>query len=354
MPRQGLVRALGWRRVGVTLTASLLCGLLLSTSWKSGFSAVLIGRVVTVGWVALGVFGLFELWPRRLPTWLARWALQVVGVALAIPLATLAIYVLATDRGAPPFWEVPGRWVGFRNMTVLGVLVAPWIAMAALLRQISGEAQRQALAFELARSEFERTALDSRLRLLQAQVEPHFLFNTLANIRELVAAGSPQAAPVLGSLIAYLRAAVPRLNEATTTLGQELDLARAYLEVMHMRMPDRLHFTLEAEAATHALVCPPMTLLTLVENAVRHGIDPSEAGGRITIRVREEGGRCHAEVLDTGVGLGKAEGGLGTGLTNLRERLKLAFGDDATLRLTSLEPHGVRAEVDFPARSSAP
>jgi LytS/YehU family sensor histidine kinase len=238
-------------------------------------------------------------------------------------------------------------------MCGFGLLLGPWMAIAALFRQVTGEAQRQSLAFELERSEFERNALDARMRLLQAQVEPHFLFNTLANVRELVDSGSPQASTVLGNLIAYLRAAVPRLHEMATTMGQEIELVRAYLEVMHMRMPDRLQFTLHADEEALALICPPMTLLTLVENAVRHGIDPSEEGGRIEVRVRVRDGRCHAEVIDTGVGLAQTGDGLGTGLTNLRERLQLAFGGDAQLRLASLEPHGVCAEVEFPARGVA-
>ena len=157
---------------------------------------------------------------------------------------------------------------------------------------------------------------------------------------------------MLASLIAYLRAAIPRLHEPATTLGQELELVRAYLEVMHMRMPDRLQYTLLVDEADLALDCPTMTLLTLVENAVRHGIDPSEDGGRIEVRVRVREGRCRAEVIDTGVGLQSAGGQPGTGLSNLRERLQLAFGGDAQVRLGSFEPRGVWAEMEFPARWS--
>lgn len=131
------------------------------------------------------------------------------------------------------------------------------------------------------------------------QVEPHFLFNTLANVQPLVQSGAPQAVDVLESLIAYLRAAVPRLQETSTTLGQELELVRAYLDVMHMRMPDRLQFALHVEPGMSGLECPPMTLLPLVENAVRHGVDPSEIGGRIDIDVSMHSGRCVARVTDT-------------------------------------------------------
>jgi len=110
---------------------------------------------------------------------------------------------------------------------------------------------------------------------------------------------------------------------------------------------------LNIDDAARELVCPPMTVLTLVENAVRHGIDPAEEGGRIEIRARVRDGRCRVEVIDTGIGLGQSAGSLGTGLTNLRERLQLAFGGDAQLRLNALEPHGVHAELDFPARRNA-
>jgi LytS/YehU family sensor histidine kinase len=188
------------------------------------------------------------------------------------------------------------------------------------------------------------------MRLLQAQVAPHFLFNTLANIQALVDSGSPQASKVLANLIAYLRAAVPRINDSTTTLGQELQLARAYLELMQMRMPDRLQFALRIEPAADQLQCPPMTVLTLVENAVRHGIDPSEEGGRIDVDGWLRDGRVHLRVSDTGIGLRQSGDSLGTGLATLRERLQLTFGSDAKLQLFEVQPHGVCVELDFAAR----
>ena len=345
---RGLGLLLRWQRVVFTLIASVLFALLFGIGWKSGLMSLLI-RAVALGLVAMLVFGLFEQWPKRLPAWLARWVLQVLGVAVVIPVTAFVIYMYSTPAGAPPFWEVRDRMVGFVGLGIVGVLLALWAALGALIRQKDAVARHQALAFDLERSELERKALDARLHLLQAQIAPHFLFNTLANVQALVDARSPQASVVLRSLIAYLRAAVPRLNEPTTTLGQELDLVQAYLELMHMRMPDRLQFALHVDETARALPCPPMTLMTLVENAVRHGIDPSEEGGRIEIDVQRRGDRCLVRVSDTGVGLQQTGTGLGTGLSTLRERLRLSFGGDAQLRLSELEPQGVCAELDLPA-----
>jgi two-component sensor histidine kinase len=339
---------LGWPRVRVALIASTIVGVLL---WFTSVLPVymVVARTMVVGFATLLAFGLFERSPKALPQWLARWALQVLAIVFVVPIAAYLAYWLTTGLN-PQFATNAARLQGYASLTFAGILFAPWIAVGALVRQRDSFAREQATAFALERSELERKALAARFRLLQAQVAPHFLFNTLANVQALVEAGAPQAANVLKSLIAYLRAAVPRLHEATTTVGQELDLVRAYLDVMHMRMPDRLKFAIEVDETVLGLECPPMTLLTLVENAVRHGIDPSETGGSITIQMRWESSRCVASVTDTGVGLKAAGSGLGTGLASLRERLQLAFGAQAQLRLSEVVPHGVHAEVWFPAR----
>jgi signal transduction histidine kinase len=342
----------GWRRLFVPLVISAAVGYLLGLEWESGTSAILI-RAIAVGLTTTLVFSIFEQWPRRLPRWLARWALQVAGVGVTVPIMTLTLWTLSTPAGAPSFWDDPKRAEGWMALTFFSLLVAPWTALAALVRQKDALARHQALAFELERSQLERQALDARLHLLQAQVAPHFLFNTLANVQALVDTGSPRASVVLRSLIDYLRAAVPLLHEPAATLGRELRLVEAYLELMHMRMPDRLQFALHVDDSALALRCPPTTLLTLVENAVRHGIDPSEEGGSIEIDVQRRGDRCILRVTDTGVGLRQTSGGLGTGLSSLRERLHMMFGADAQLRVASRQPAGVVAEVEFPAIAGA-
>lgn len=346
---RGLALLLGRRRVLLVLGVSVLFGTLNSLPDTAPPGHVTIGHAVVAGIVTMLAFGVLEQRPARPPSWLPRWILQLVGVVVAVPVGVLLAHSISMAIDIDLAHE-RAQMRGLIVLIIEGLLFGPWIALGAMVRQRDVLARDQALGFELERSRLERNALNARLRLLQAQVEPHFLFNTLANVQSLVDAGSPQASKVLASLVAYLRAAVPRMHEPATTLGQELELVRAYLELMRMRMPDRLDFSLDVDPAANALQCPPMTLMTLVENAVRHGIDPREEGGRIDVDVRLRDGRCRVRVTDTGLGLATAGDGLGTGLSTLRERLRLAFGGEARLRLIEIEPHGVCAELDLPAR----
>ena len=348
----GLSLLVSWQRVLFTLCVSIALGLPFAFSWPTG-PLSLLSLTAVLGLTGMLAFGLFEQWPKRLPIWCTRWVVQVGAVALAMPLGMFVLYLMISEPGTPPFWEGLERLNSCVALTMLGLLLAPWMALGALVRQKDALARHQAIAFELQRSELERQALDARLHLLQAQVAPHFLFNTLANVQALVDTRSPQASAVLDSLIAYLRAAVPRLHDSATTLGQELRLVRAYLELMHMRMPDRLQFALHVDESVLDLRCPPMALLTLVENAVRHGIDPSEEGGRIDIHAQRRGDRCVVSVSDTGIGLASSGGGLGTGLSMLRERLRLIFGEQAQLRVSAQAPRGVCAQLDLPIDGGA-
>jgi hypothetical protein len=334
------------RRLAVALALSIGVALLLWIPWKGSASSLLL-RSIALGSSATAAFSLFEAWPRRLPRWIERWVLQVVAVGLSMPITTFVLHLLPEPRGTPP----PRDYHDWLLLGFAAVLVAPWTALAAIVRQKEAFARHQELAFALERSELERQALDARLHLLQAQIAPHFLFNTLANVQALVDAGSPNASTLLRSLTEYLRAAVPLLHEPAATIERELRLVRPYLELMQMRMPDRLQYAMRVDPSALEVRCPPTTLLTLVENAVRHGIDPSEEGGRIDIDIERLGERCLVRVTDTGAGLRPSVNGLGTGLTTLRERLRLIFGEAAQLRLLPGAPRGVAVEVDMPAQT---
>ncbi len=344
-----LRRLLSWPRLRLTLILALVFGSLLSVGSPTSTRAWVL-RVLIVGCSATLAYGLLEQAPSRPPARLARWVMQLLGVVVSVPLAACVAYWVTTGDGS--WWHDPARLSGYGKVVFTGILFAPWIALGAMVRQREALARHQALAFELERSELRRQALDARLSLLQAQVQPHFLFNTLANVRALVRSGSPRAAEVLDSLIAYLRAALPRLDENSSTLGQELDLVRAYLELMHMRIPDRLRYAVHADGVDRELRCPALTLITLVENAIRHGIDPAEDGGQVEVSVQVRQGRCIARVVDTGVGLRADGNSPGTGLASLRERLQLFFGGDAHLSLSASMPRGTSAELDFPAKRS--
>ena len=334
----GFRRIFAWPRVRFTLLVSVGLGALMGLHADAAWLVTVV-RVVIIAFVALFMFGWLERWPRQLPRWLPRTVLRLVGIAASLPFASFFAFGITSGASEHDFAFLFG----------VAMLIAPWIAIGTILRQRDAFAREQALEFDLQRSEFERRESDARLRLLQAQVEPHFLFNTLANVQALVDSGSPQASKVLSSLIAYLRAAVPRMHAQMATLASEVELVRAYLDLMQMRMPDRLQYAIHLEPAAAQLQCPPMTLLTLVENAVRHGIDPGERGGRIDADLWLRDGRCVIRVSDTGVGLTAKTQGLGTGLSNLRERLRLAFAGEARFTMTEITPHGVCAEINFPA-----
>ena len=196
-----------------------------------------------------------------------------------------------------------------------------------------------------------KQAIEAELKLMQAQVEPHFLFNTLASVQYLTETDPAQASRLLGHLIGYLRAALPQLRAASTTLGQEADLASAYLSILQMRIGPRLAFEVDVppELRTHSF--PPKLLISLVENAIKHGIEPAAQGGVVSVQARRSGDSLVVAVSDTGRGLqpGSTTGGAGVGLSNVRERLAALYGSRGRFTLEPNGAHGARATLALPA-----
>jgi sensor histidine kinase YesM len=193
---------------------------------------------------------------------------------------------------------------------------------------------------------------------MQAQVEPHFLFNTLASVQFLTETDPKEANRLLGHLIAYLRAALPQFRAQSTTLGREFELARAYLAILQTRMGKRLAFdlVLPDELAAHPF--PPNMLISLVENAIKHGLEPAVDGGKVSIEARREDDRVVLMVSDTGRGLaasaaasGRDTAGTGVGLTNVKERLAALFGERARFAIEDLQGRGARAIIAIPHES---
>lgn len=199
-------------------------------------------------------------------------------------------------------------------------------------------------------------AVESELKLMQAQVEPHFLFNTLASVQFLTETDPPQASRMLGHLLAYLRAALPQLRRASTTLGQEIELAEAYLNILRMRMGPRLEFAIDVPEPLRTHPFPPVLLISVVENAVTHGLEPQAEGGRITVVARRDADRLVVTVTDTGSGLSgnHSQPGQGVGLSNVRDRLMALFGARARFSLEQGAPRGAKATIEVPFEPVTP
>jgi len=203
------------------------------------------------------------------------------------------------------------------------------------------------------KEQLERAALEAHLQALQAQIEPHFLFNTLASIDQLILTDPPRASRMQQSLIRYLRSAMPRMREgARPTLGQQVELSRAFLEIMAVRMEERLATAIEVPEGLKSAVFPSMMLQTLVENAIRHGLEPKAEGGRLEIRAEIVDGRLAVGVRDTGLGFAPSSPG-GVGLANIRERLKVLYQGRAELVISVPADGGTLATIQVPYEVAA-
>ena len=337
----------GWRAILLTaLVAAWAAAALQPFTHNTYFE--LVGETLFVGIALLFAFTAAGAWKQAL---MPRWGAQLFALVFAAMLAPLAIQLLTAGGSFAAFASSKPHVRGYVLVTVCAALIGMLLALGALLRERDAQARAQALHVELLQERLERLAADARLNLMTAQIQPHFLLNTLANVQALVESGSPRAGPVFRSLIAYLRAAVPRLQQERATLGDEERLVAAYLDLMQMRMPDRLRFAVDIDPALRHLPFPPMALLTLVENAIRHGVDPAVDGGQVVVRAqRGEGGRVAITVSDDGVGL-KETAREGTGLTNLRQRLAAVYAQGAQLSLSENAPHGLQAEIHILAEA---
>ena len=270
---------------------------------------------------------------------------RIVCMSLALPVFALigclvGFYITFDDGFFPPVSFIASsalRWAIIGGVLfVIDELIEQQRQHARQLREGATRALR-----------LDRQAAEARLQLMQAQIEPHFLFNTLANVKRLCATDPDGGAALFSHLMVYLRAALPRLRETDSTLATEINLARAYLAVLQIRMGSRLRFSIEVPEVLLSLPFPAMALLTLVENAVKHGLAPAQLGGTITIRAAQHRDRIALTVTDTGVGFG-AKGGSGIGIANTRSRLAAVYGDAAELTLAANTPHGVIASIVVP------
>lgn len=216
----------------------------------------------------------------------------------------------------------------------------------AISRRVADQRRDEQAAAE--QTQVEKELSVARLNLLHAQVEPHFLYNTLANAQVLTRTDPARAEQMLGHLIQYLRSSLPQVDESVSTLGVELDRTRAYLEILRIRMGARLAVEVQVPNELHGVHLPAMALQTLVENAIKHGLEPKPGGGTIWILARGFDDHVTVTVADDGLGFGQGTSGTGIGLKNLRERLRLTCGEQAGVAIVANFPSGVAATMTLP------
>jgi signal transduction histidine kinase len=306
----------------------------------------LLVSALCVGYVSMVLFTVAgNIRQRQVP----REIMQVLAIVLGSFLGTILAGVVKGRDLRHMFTE---RLAGVSITMGLGIGFGCVAVAMFILREKHARDLARFHSAESERHQLEKSLLEAKLQVMQAQVEPHFLFNTLANVQHLVETDPPEATRMLESLIKYLRAALPQMRESTTNLGREVDMARAFLEIHRVRMGSRLDFSIDLPEALKDRAFPPMMLITLVENAVKHGVDPCCECGSIVIRAIEDAGRLRVSVEDTGEGIKPKKGG-GMGLANIRDRLKALYGASAKLVIEERAPRGVVASIEVPAGSVA-
>jgi len=336
-----------WGCFTLVLTSLLKMLPLLSLADWFGMLAYLTRQNLASGLLELLMLALgASLLPERLQG-RARWLSMLVLLAIG---ATISAFI-RMSMGRYPMTPRE-HWTWFASVIVLWTLLGAmaWGLVDSMRRE---EQSRRRLGRNLAeQNTLSAAALEAKLSVLQAQIEPHFLFNTLANVRRLCELDPAQGRRMLGSLLDYLRAALPAMRRSATVLAQEFDLVRAYLAILQQRMGERLRFSIELSDELAGVAIPPLILPTLVENSIRHGLGPLREGGTITVRAAEHAGQVVITVADDGAGF-QAASGTGVGLANTRARLAALFGSTASLELRGNQPRGVIAEVRLPRPPAA-
>jgi signal transduction histidine kinase len=319
---------------------------------EARWSVAIVVPLIVVG--AVG-FGLLSVWlqPTRVDCKSNGWLkLALIAIGLSVMGAVFGGFIGKLANVGVQGLEQDDL-LRLASRVLIGGLVAGvvYAAMTVAVLQLRRNllARRNEQLRKLAADErLARQLTDAKLRLMQAQVEPHFLFNTLASVQHLAEANSPDAARLAAQLIAFLRGGLSGLREEFTTLEREFTMAKSYLEIMKTRMGQRLDFKLELPPDLANQSVPPAMLISLVENAIKHGLETSPDGGRIDLAARRSQRQLIIQVKDTGRGSGALVLKSGVGLTNIRERLHAIYGEQASLELTENSPSGFIATLSFP------
>ncbi|NZA27601.1 histidine kinase [Luteimonas sp. SJ-92] len=368
-----------WLR-GRTLLFALAIGLFAAATVAGvGVSTADYRTGLLAGAHLFGAFLLMATAGPALATWVRyrRWTLRrerrmvVAAVLVGVGLSGLVDWWASSQieqlmAGAGPMRPSRPPLAGAERVLALAVNLLFLLVVYGLfggglaLRAYFGERRRWERSEqyrEMAELRAQKRQSELRLGVLQAQVEPHFLFNTLASVRALVRHEPARAEAILDALVEHLRATIPKLRDdgalLHSTLGQQLDICRSYLELMRLRIGERLHYAIDADASLRARPYPPLLLITLVENAVKHGVEPSPGPVAVRVTAGVDGDRLLVEVSDDGAGLTPGVGG-GVGLANVREQLAARYGGLANLRLEGRPGGGAVSSIRVPLQESAP
>jgi len=356
--RAGLLAGLTWNGLALIALACLLHALRRATgeivnepidAWLPAIAQPLASGLIVALLVTVAVVATYNRIPPSPSMLYPALALAVAistaaGVLLLFELESFAIPDYFSGSGGP-VWSFILTWPRYLLLGLLFTAVFVHIRTA----EDSEEATHQA---ELDRARYAQQMDEARLQVLQAQIEPHFLFNTLATVRRLYQTDPATGESMLDNLMRYLAVALPQMRVKDSTLGRETALAEAYLQIQQIRMGKRLRFEIDLPDALRDARLPPMMLLTLAENAIKHGLGPVPEGGVIEISARLDRDRLDLRVADSGQGFTRDSGG-GTGLANIRARLAALYGSAAQLRISSNHPRGVTAAISVPFATEA-
>jgi sensor histidine kinase YesM len=343
----------GWHwLVGIILATTAAAWLASRLPWNMSFleAAVLFNVfIVVMLWAGLSAWFGYRKFRGN------AFRLAVIGPLLALLGAFVGASIAGVVRGINPFdWLYDSALLRHvvTGALVFGFLYTFIVALIANLRNREYRALAANLEAEARQSELSRQLAESKLKLLQSQIEPHFLFNTLGSAQQLAEKNAPEAARLIADLIRFLRTTTPTLRDEVTTVRQDAAMVRAYLRIMQTRLGTRLSWSVAIPEELDDATLPPGMLITLVENAVKHGIEPLAEGGRIDVRAERaahaDDPRIELTVTDTGAGLADVPGVGGIGLANIRERLALLFGARASLDVGSNAPRGFVARMIMP------
>jgi signal transduction histidine kinase len=249
-------------------------------------------------------------------------------------------------KRARVYQEHRSDWI----MTFIMLMITTLIIVKVVLgSKRKAETRAQVATATAAEESLKRQLAEAQLKMMQAQVEPHFLFNTLASVDYLIETDPARASTMQKNLIQYLRAALPQMREGSTTLGKEIALCRSYLEILKVRMEDRLQYAITVPQGLASAQFPPMMLQSLVENSIKHGLEPKSEGGTLTISADVANGKLRVTVADTGLGFAVGtKPGSGVGLANVSERLAALYAGTARVTIDANTPSGTIATIEVP------